>query len=474
MIKRGNLVVILMFLMFFIFIIPSTSANFVCGIVNNSESISTSWFNVKIYYTSNPSNYTVCKVSPDENKYCCDPENIKGASWAIGKEINASIEENGYIANPVSLTITGAGYDLFPSLELKKIININEPSSSLYFNDTFIKINVSVADEYNNIKYLLRDENFTNIREDDICFNCTESVVYIENVSFGQYNLEIIAFNSNRNFSENKSFSILEYLYIKRDIDCDEGCKKLAVHSISDNVTVRIIVNASHRISGILSDIFPNDWIYEGNSSIDEFTETHNKISWSISGKNIVEEYLLKPPKNIITSRYVFQSSFDSYEDAQDNIILYRLPFLKFFEVPKFYSKGKIPKDNVIISSEVDQSKPIVIKPKRGNLIELAIFPKNYSKNVLTFIKNSVNIKINNAYNFLIWTSLDKENIDNVMLKFKVKKLRTQENVSLFYYQQSNATWDLIDSQKYHEDENYSYYQTIVNYTGFFSIKNGA
>jgi len=171
------------YLLFFIMVTPLVSANFVCGKVNSvgsvvvngsQEIISPSWFNVIVYYSEDPSESTSCKVSPADNKYCCDPQDIKGVSWQIGKEVSAEIfdSEKGYVSNKVSLIISGEGYDVFPEMFLEKAVQIHSPASGILLNKTKIFFNISIASRFNKIEYLL--DNLTIIHP--VCSGWTEEI----------------------------------------------------------------------------------------------------------------------------------------------------------------------------------------------------------------------------------------------------------------------------------------------------------
>src|SRR3989338_9040803 len=131
--EKRLILVYLSALVFAILLIDFVSANFVCGKVKDVGEVSASWFDVSVYYPEFPNKKTSCKISPEEGKYCCDPEAIKGVTWKIGKSVNAEIFdfEKGYVAGLVSLIISGEGFDVFPEMQLDKAITVYSPNSSL-------------------------------------------------------------------------------------------------------------------------------------------------------------------------------------------------------------------------------------------------------------------------------------------------------------------------------------------------------
>src|SRR3989344_3692851 len=119
--------------------LPLISSHFVCGHVEDSnDNFSASWFSVRVYYSSTPSSYASCDVSPDGNKYCCDATSIPGKTWKIGDLLNAEIVDYdlGYVARPVLITTTGEGYDVFPVMSIVKVINMHSPREKLIFSNS--------------------------------------------------------------------------------------------------------------------------------------------------------------------------------------------------------------------------------------------------------------------------------------------------------------------------------------------------
>ena len=78
-------------------------APFTGGKVISEEEISPAWFEVKAFLASDENKFSTCKVSPSNDKYCCDLDIIKdekGYQWKPGDTFKTKITdaESGYFA----------------------------------------------------------------------------------------------------------------------------------------------------------------------------------------------------------------------------------------------------------------------------------------------------------------------------------------------------------------------------------------
>ncbi|MFH1290478.1 MAG: hypothetical protein ABIH92_03655 [Nanoarchaeota archaeon] len=451
-------------------------ANFVCGEIRDEEDVLASWFDVSVYYTEAPEFYTSCKVSPEENKYCCDPNGIDDVNWEIGKEVGARVFERGYVAGPVSLVISGEGYDVFPEMQLKKVIKVHQPNSSVYLKAEEIFVNVSVIEEYGNLRYVLK--LYGNVvQEGEICTGCTHGEFYLEDLKFGQYELEVIAWNDEEEeVLESKIFSLLEYINFGRNIEC-ERCRKNYVYSGSV-VNMTVIMETSHRVSGVLTDHFPADWVYlETESfesgSVSEMSSTHNSISWDIEGSSAKRTYKLKAPKVLFPRRYFFQLDFDSYLGELDEVIVYR--FFRFFSFPKKYLR-ELPEMNYFSKySMISPANALVMNLEDEDLDLVALFPTRTLEDVHAFVhkKSPVRMRKTNKH-FVIGSNVDDSDIGRILIRFKVEKPSTKKrikSVGLFWYDVVEDSWQELESLQYAEDEEHFYYEANAEAKGAFAIK---
>src|SRR3989339_604847 len=177
------------------------NANFVCGIVENSDDgMSGAWFNTRLFYENYSSNFLNCQVSPKENKYCCDADSIYPQNtWKVGKKVFARVYDfnTGYFADEVNVITTGRAYDIFPNLKLKKAIKVNDPVSRVIISkENNLSLNLSFCEPYNLIE--IRDEN-------SLLFNCDNCTFFNDslNLSFGENKINVFAKKiNNESFQE--------------------------------------------------------------------------------------------------------------------------------------------------------------------------------------------------------------------------------------------------------------------------------
>lgn len=469
--KRG--ILFLFGIILLILSLDLVSANFVCGKLN-SEGISPSWFDVEIYYSENTSAIGSCKVSPQEGKYCCDPFEIEEVNWKVGKEINAHIYDDGYVAGPVSLTISGEGFDVFPDMNLDKVIEFNSPNQSIFVNVSEINFNISSSESYNNLRYELYNTN--GIYKGEVCQGCNEALFNVSNLTKGTNVISIVATNGNGQFlTENKTFFVLDYIDFSREISC-ERCVRNFVYS-GEDVNVNVILKTSHNVSGFLIDYFPADWTF--NNSFDEnleigsYSESHNMIKWYMQGSNIQKNYVLTSPDIIFTRKYYLQSSFENYFSEENELILYR--FYRFLSIPKKLLLREIKVNYEINVSQIGPSTPLVMDFEDNDIVQLAIYPNKELEDVKASIfKNSFFRYRGADSNFMIYSSIPDYYIDNLLIKYKVSKPSREGygiiNSSLYFYDISAEKWISYPVEQITENENYVYFASEVDNKGGFAI----
>ena len=434
------------------------SSNFACGFVNNSKEFSSSWSNVLIYKAENTSNFIPCKINP-ENKFCCDLEDIRGAKFKVGEQISAELfdEKSGFVAGPVSLLLTGEGYDIFPQLNLQEAIIINFPNESIFINKSSLSFNLSLADGYNNLNYSINSsDGFFNHQ---VCNSCTNPVFPV-NLGKGKNEITFTAYGI-RSMSEKITLYNLDYLNFKMDVFCDK-CKAkgdLFYVPSGKNATFSSSFNASHNISGYFLFYFPSDWILFNSSDVEDFSLTHNVLASNITNKKeYLVNYTLQSPNTFIKRDYIFYQMIEN-EGHFTNVSVSKYKIIPLHK-SKSFERGYF---NEALAQKGSPDEPIIVNSKQNYLDIVAIFP---NKEIL---KSYSNIHFdagkrgrNKEYSFTIITSIPKKNIDKIFLVFMVEKGKSIE-----VYSGKNK----LQLEFYEEDPIYTYYSAFVHEKGPFTVK---
>lgn len=465
--KQGIFAISIIFL-FFITAVPFVQANFVCGQVNDSlDGNSAAWYNVHIYYSGLKDNYSSCDISPAENKFCCDAGNISGMPWKIGQTIYSEVYDNetGYAADPVSLVSTAEGYDIFPVMNLEKVINIYNPKDRLILsNQSSVLFNSSFLFPYNFVQ-MEHNGNKTTL-----CDNCS-SFANEMNFDFGMNYPKIIASNENRVFSENMNFAILKNIDFSRNIYCDK-CKKNSVPG-NKNISMNIFVNLSDEVIGMkLKEYVPVsfDILDPFGGEVKPYSSTHNVIVWNVSGKDVVRNYVVKSPgMRIFNRQYVFKSEIEGISLSTDNIIVRGiLPIFSINERGIFESvkKKKYPK--------IGPNRALVLNLVNKNLIQIAVFPNKKIKNAEFELKSyEYKGELENVIEYYVFdTNIPPEDISKLYIKFRLdKKLlknNNYKNISLYILKDSS--WEEANLSFFREDKFSNYYEAYTNPAEGFAI----
>jgi len=454
--KRSSL--FLLILILFLFNLTPLGANTVCGFVNNSENFSASWTNVLIYYAEKPNNALNCKINP-ENKFCCALEDIKAVNWQKGKLVYAEVYEKdlGYVEGPVSLITSEEGYQVFPEMQIKKAITINSPIKKILINESKFFFNVSLADNYNNLKYSINSSE--NFYQGIICENCKNHEFYL-NLSKGKNIINLTAYDK-REISEKIEVYYLDYFNIQDSFECSKCITKYNKILVPSNslVNLKISFNSSHPVSGDLLTYFPLDWRIQNYSSIEDSSETHYLIREPISGDFGEITYSFNTPKVILNRNYFFKYEFFDFSITRE-ITTYR-----FFRFLPFHSSKKF--SNIIylqkyLKQKISPTEPLVLTTKETPLELVAIYPKMKLNGIFAYIDMDVPKKINKkGYSFEIITNLPSYKLENILFRFKSPKDKTLE-----FYDSSKK----IPLEIYNEDENYYYFEANYPKKGDFKI----
>lgn len=424
--------------------IPFVRAGFACGQITPLGNIQPQWMEVRIYY-ENIDEFVRCSVSPAENKFCCDAEAIPGFIWEVGEEIKAEIYNENYFTEPVSLKITGEGYDVFPLMNLKKAVTLNNFSkiifgSSLLINASFEVPYTYVEIENNSDRYFL--------------YNGTDYEGEME-IEPGMNYIKIIASGGGREFIEDLTTARLDYYNFNREIDCKK-CKENLIKQDKE-VSMGIKVNLSHYIEGMeLREYVPVDFeILETDGRVEEYSDTHNVIIWNLSGGEVVKWYRVKSPKVIFFPvKYIFRTELENALLSEEELIVSRFfSFWSFEEEMQF----KSVKRNVY--SRISPETPLVVRGD-NEITKLGIIPKKTIKNAELSVKKYDGKDLEDAIShYFLDSNIPLEDISKIFVEFRLNK-SDGGDVNLYIFEDGWREWETILFEE--EDENYNYYRVYV------------
>ncbi|HJX50600.1 MAG TPA: hypothetical protein VJ438_04005 [Candidatus Nanoarchaeia archaeon] len=449
------------FLIFFLILVitlPFISSNFVCGVVGDSNESSSSWKTLIVYQEAKPFSFIKCKVNP-ESKFCCDLDELSATPPNPGDKVFAEVfdEESGFVSEPVSLVLTGEGYDVFPEMNLQEAITINSPDERIFLNQSSILMNISLAENYENLKYTINSSDGFFIGQ--ACTDCANSIFSL-NLSKGKNDITLTSYGD-RQISENITIYNLDYLNFKINASCNKCILKNNILYVPSgkNVTLYSSFNSSHAISGDFSLLFPLEWTLFNSSEVSDFSTTHQILTESvINRKDFLVIYSFQTPKGIIKQEYSFYQNIENI-DSLTKIMVYKLNLIPFHK-SKHFEEGYF---NRAIFQKASPTEPIVLIPKRDYLELVAIFPNiNISKSYSN-IKLETKRKGRNMESlFNIITNIPKKNIDKIFIV-----LRTQKGKNIEIYSNKNK----IPLEFYEEDSNYTYYSAFVYEKGPFTVR---
>lgn len=467
-------VIVVVFLV--LLLAEGVSANFVCGFVDDSKlDFEASWLGVDIFYIDNPSFRTNCQVSPEGMKFCCDPSEIEEVSWAIGKEVGAEIinEENGLVSEVVSLTISGEGYDIFPDLVVNEVSNILSPNKSFIFPgenldlsfETFVLVD-SVSYEImvsDGISWELYDSG-------SICEECSYGDISLGNLDQGFYRLDLISNYKGIEFHNYKTFSVIGDLNFDRSFEClycAEGYAKSG-----ELVSVSLSYDFSGYSEGKAYDLVPVEWeiIDSPGGYVEPYNEDYNIITWNINGSSNVLNYYLKTPFVLFTTNYEFIAGFENQMFEPDDLSAFF--FYRFLSWPRQGKYGDVfVKGTLKRFLDISPENPIVLSPNTENFLRVGIFPDEKKHRVYAYSffdeRDLDDVGLENAY-LGFFSSLSREEIDNVIVEFKIPKVngsRIDSDISIYHF-----GWIELDKELYLSDENYDYYRAKSPFLGNFRV----
>ncbi len=439
------------------------SANFICGSVNSEDTLSPSWFEVTVYYSENPLQTTSCLVSPQDNKYCCDPREIESVSWNVGKDITAEIFDpaTGYFSTPQTTFISGEGYDVLEPLELTQAITLHSPEAHAFLDTTSLDVSVSLAEPYSVLLYELIGPQGTV--SETVCEACSQSTFTLEDLSYGAYSLVLTAYpqgQPEKMLSKEHSFTLLEYVEVNRTLVCD-GCTSDFAPPGTD-VLVQLDITLSHPVEGIVYDAFPTEWEYTGDGVVVPFSDTHTAVQLAVNGAQATMTYPLQSPSNRAPAVYAFQSGFESFEVTIHEVLVFyfRLPWFLttaswhpslvtfgISDVLSFTQKEANLEESITPDyservSRVGPLTPLVLSLEGDYPVQqVALFtsePHGFSEAQIIFRDDA-----SFSYPIMdIYSTLPKSAIENVFIRY----VPPEESATLFFYDSQEGVWIALES----------------------------
>ncbi|MCK4997511.1 hypothetical protein KAS08_04350 [Candidatus Pacearchaeota archaeon] len=172
---------------------PLASSQIIGGEVftNNTKGINPYWQNVFVYAIEDVNDYVKVMVSPSDNKYMFS--NVEPGTdhklFDDGAVVRAEILdfENGFMAGPTEMILTGENYDIFPKMEFREVVQIKQPNKKLVIskNNSF---NIK-ADIHTGCDFFIKEKNSLNL----LCNNCGEYNNSLE----GEFGFNAINFIAN-------------------------------------------------------------------------------------------------------------------------------------------------------------------------------------------------------------------------------------------------------------------------------------
>lgn len=452
------------FFLMTLFFLSFSTANFACGFLNDSKEHHAYWVDVTTYYNTNSLKNTSCVVSP-ENKYCCDMQEIKGVPWAVGKKIVADVFdiEKGLVAGPVNTTISGQGIDLFPGMVLEEAISIG-PHKKILIGEENVSINVTINSRFQNLRYELISEEGSS--EEVLCEGCNPTTLVSLNLDRGKNVVKFTA-SGNKEISKEITFYSLDYLNLNREIFC-EGCsssQKVYRVKSSSNVLIRLTLNSSHNVSGLLNDYFPIEWeMNDSNEGLtNSFSETHESITFEIKNETDFGtfEYVLDSPRSIIPRKFEFISSFEGQEFVGEVIVTLFPRILDFLNLPKKIKKNSLDFD--FKKQTISSGKPLINLINGPTLDVLALYSEEEAEDAYLLIEELNQGYFNEAKKYSVKTNVYNEDVEKFVVRYKVPVGFSHEVIQGGFEFEKN----LLKS-----DDKFDYYEVTFNNKEDFIIRS--
>lgn len=453
--------IISLILIEFTFLIASItfiSSSFACGFVEDSNKFSSDWTIIRVYFEENESDFTECQVSP-EKKFCCDLENISSVDFAAGKKVFAEVYDlkRGLVSSPVSLYLTEQGYNVFPNIQIKEAFNFNVSDIFISVNSSSIPTKFSSEKNLNNILYKINSSG--EIIEGELCNGCNNSDFIIP-LSKGENKITLISENDNE-LSKKITIYNLDYFEIGINVFCDRcKIKKNFLYIPSgEEIIVNSYFNSSHNISGEFLIYLPKDWILIEFFNSSDFSLTHQGIIEEIKDKSYFSiNYTIKAPKNIVKQDYIIYQKINGYNHpTKVRSFKFKIfPFHKSNIFQESYPEG-------VLQQSSFKDRPVILNIQKEYLETVAIFTKSEVFSSFSYVNHEFESqgKINEI-KFNILTSIPENEIESILLIFKVEKGKSIE------VKHKN---NLLPLNIYKQDLDYIYYSVYIQEKAPFEVK---
>lgn len=424
-----KLLILTMVMVLGVFYINFSSANFVCGKVNDYDNLSANWLKVHVWYNEKVSEVTNCTINP-ENKFCCDLDDLKSVKFSVGKKVTAEIfnEAESYVSNLVELTTTADGYSLFPEMRLQEAIKINNKSSEVLVNQSTAMIYLSLAEGYSSLSYILQSaEGSSNV---SVCTGCSNVNLSIPLVA-GENRVTLIA-QGLHVIKKNFVFYNLDYLNISREFSCNGCVERQNSIPAREDITVTVRVLSSHSIEEEVTEFYPVSFNLLSENYTD-YSASHNYFTKQMQGSYLEYSYVVKAPSVLIPRKYVFKTQLDGFSES-DTALINKNWFSLY--IPKgFVESVWLPNKFFRIAP----NEPLVIKDADSFVSMIAIFPKEEGS---AFYRILTKESPSGGISYKVLTNLPDKKIDKIFVR-----LVSDNRTHLTLFSPDEVTLSIIEKE---------------------------
>ena len=390
-----------------LFLINPASAKFICGEVIPTDQISPAWYDVESYLKANPTYSSTCKVSPSNNKYCCDIDIILdrgGYQWKISDIFETKITDpaSGYFAPPKNLTLTGEGYDITPPLTLQKAMKITFPTSLLTLSNHSLNATLNVST------------------------SCSESNAPNSTpLTFGENSLSFFAICNEEEFTLDETFFIIKNITFQKKYSNFGNNPNNPKIRRKETGTITLLGNLSSPVENIpLKEYIPSSWELleiSNNGIIEPSTSEYNLITWEVTGENFNVSYKTKAPNvGFWPKNFIFKTQIDKHNLSEEEVQVYKIIPIPF--IPKSSGGGftYTPKQ----LSKVSPEYPLIFEEDSLTSALYSTTPKEEAAfTLLDFLYDG---KIDRRFDLLksyqIQTNLNSSEKGKIVFEYKINK----------------------------------------------------